>query len=147
MDSFTCRNRRRRHHHQPQDPHHIKMEGETCCGWHERALLHEAGLTHSDILYAQFKVGVAQTPYCIAVDHEWESIVIAIRGTFSLEDAVADLQVRPEPLDECGNKCGFDGRAQYCHAGVFACAQWIYNDVEQCVFVSFCFFIVSWHAS
>uniref|UniRef100_A0A7S2UEQ0 Uncharacterized protein n=1 Tax=Attheya septentrionalis TaxID=420275 RepID=A0A7S2UEQ0_9STRA len=140
MDAFTCRNRR--HHHQSQDQHH--MEGETWCGWHERALLHESGLTHADILYAQFKVGVAQTPYCIAVDHEWKSIVIAIRGTLSLEDAVADLQVRPEPLDECGNECGFDGRAQYCHAGVFACAQWIYNDVEQCVVsclfsVSFCF--------
>lgn len=81
------------------------------------------------IVYIQFGEGLAQTPYCIAVDRCWKSIVIAIRGTKGLDDVVADLTIRPDSMEEWGNKCSFDGKDCYAHAGMLACAEWVYNDL------------------
>lgn len=107
------------------------IHGENICGWHEISLLREAGLDESDIVYAQFREGFAVTPYCILLDHDWKSVVIAIRGTLSWDDMIADLTITPEPLDAWGDKCGFDGQAEYCHSGMLACADFIYNDLQK----------------
>jgi hypothetical protein len=36
---------------------------------------------------------VYQSPYLVAVDEEWKTVVIAIRGTFSIADLLVDLRV------------------------------------------------------
>lgn len=44
------------------------------------------GCEHAHLCYANFINGLAITPYAIIVDEMKETVVITIRGTFSLED-------------------------------------------------------------
>jgi hypothetical protein len=93
-----------------------------------------AGLDQTEIKYVQFGEGVARTPYCISVDHAWKSIVVVIRGTEGLDDVVADLRMVPVSMAECGTKRGFNGHDYFVHAGMLACAEWIYDDLVRCVY-------------
>ena len=58
-------------------------------------------------------------------------MVVAIRGTFSLEDCVTDVLIDPEPLDRIGEEYGFDGTGQHCHGGVLSSARVVYRDLER----------------
>ena len=75
-------------------------------------------LREQDIVYATFKHSIQMTPYFIAVDHEWKSVVLSIRGTMSLESLLADITLTPESLEEVGKECGFDGAGHHCHRGM-----------------------------
>jgi sn1-specific diacylglycerol lipase len=108
-----------------------KVVGDNICGCYLLAMLRQAGLDEEDIEYAQFGAGVIRNPYCITVDHEWKSVVITIRGTLSLEDAVTDLSIRPESLSEWAERCSFDGQGEYCHEGMLASAEWVLRDLEK----------------
>jgi len=55
---------------------------------HKSALLLTTGLSESDLLYVQLQSSFTQNPYCILLDHAWKSVVVSIRGSFSLEDCV-----------------------------------------------------------
>jgi len=98
---------------------------------HKNALLAHSGLDDSDLIYANFENKYNQMPYCIVIDHKWQSVVVSIRGTLSLEDCVVDVLVDPEPLDELGREYGFDGEGQYCHSGVLACVRHILGDLRR----------------
>jgi hypothetical protein len=98
---------------------------------HTVALQAISGLHEDDIVYASFKQSITKTPYMIALDHEWKSVVISIRGTLSMESLLADMTLRPEELDKLGEECGFDGKDRYCHAGMLACTEWIYRDMKR----------------
>lgn len=97
----------------------------------ESRFLSLADLDQAEINYVQFGEGVARTPYCIAIDHAWKSVVVVIRGTEGLDDVVADLRMVPVSMAECGSQRGFNGQDYFVHAGMFACAQWIYDDLER----------------
>jgi len=98
---------------------------------HKNALLAHSGLDESDLVYANFENKYNQMPYCIVIDHKWQSVVVSIRGTLSLEDCVVDVLVDPEPLDELGHEYGFDSDGQYCHSGVVACIKNIMRDLKR----------------
>lgn len=55
-----------------------------------------------DLLYASFENNVFQTPFFISLDHDERCIVVAIRGTMSLRDAITDLSAEAKPLDYPG---------------------------------------------
>ena len=105
--------------------------GNDLCGIHKAALLLQAEIEDTDLIYAQLHSSFSEIPYCILVDHEWKSVVLAIRGTFSLEDCVADVMVDPESLEELGTDYGFDGTDQYCHGGVLICARIVMSDLQR----------------
>jgi len=98
-----------------------------------RRLLSLAGYGDPEkhLFYANFKNGLAATPYAILVDEDERSVVIAVRGTLSLEDWVIDLQYVPQPLDKVGERCGFDGKGHHCHKGVLTRCKWMYNDIKK----------------
>mmetsp|Transcript_29304 Transcript_29304/g.33654 ORF Transcript_29304/g.33654 Transcript_29304/m.33654 type:complete len:975 (+) Transcript_29304:140-3064(+) len=98
---------------------------------HRNALLAHSGLDESDLIYANFNNKYNQMPYSIIIDHKWQSVILAIRGTLSLEDCLVDVLVHPDPLDELGRMYGFDGEGQYCHSGVLSCVKYILNDLER----------------
>jgi hypothetical protein len=91
------------------------------------------GLKNEDIVHAQWHEGLGKTPYAIVLDHAWKSVVVAIRGSVSLEDMLEDISSRPDDLTEVGEQHGFDGEGRYCHAGILGCAQWIYEDLQRYV--------------
>lgn len=108
-----------------------KTAGDNFCEWHKRALLLVAGIPDADLVYAEFNNKLSSVPYCILLDHERSLVVLSIRGSLSLEDIVTDTLVLPESLEEVGIKYGFDGRGQYCHAGVLACFENVMRDLEK----------------
>jgi hypothetical protein len=107
--------------------------GDYGCRQHLIALETISGISPEDVVYAQFRQGIKPKPYAIVLDHEWKSIVIAIRGTLSLEDMLADITLRPIELETIGQECGFDGKGRYCHAGIFESSEWIYRDLARYV--------------
>lgn len=110
---------------------HENMIGDNWLNLHENALLAHSGLDQSDLIYANFENKYNQMPYCILIDHKWQSVVVSIRGTLSLEDCLVDVLVDPEPLDELGREFGFDGEGQHCHSGVLACVRHIMADLQR----------------
>lgn len=80
--------------------------------------LERIGCDHAHLCYASRDNGIAATPYAILVDEMKKSVVITVRGTFSLEDWVIDLQYVPLKLDDVGLVCGFDGKGHHCHKGL-----------------------------
>lgn len=52
-------------------------------------------------------------PYMIVVDRTWKTVVVAIRGTLSLEDMITDVTISPQCLEELGERFGFDGTGEY----------------------------------
>jgi Lipase (class 3) len=119
---------------EPCCSHHVRgerLEEDNFWQTHKTALLLTAGLNEDDVVYVQLKSGFHQNPYCILLDHEWQSVVVSIRGTFSLEDCVTDVLIDPEPLDALGLEFGFDGKDQYCHGGVLACVRNVYRDLQR----------------
>ena len=108
-----------------------RFDGDNMCESHKTALLLTAGLEEADLVYVQLKSGFHHNPYCILLDHEWKSVVVSIRGTFSLEDCVMDVLIEPEPLEQIGQDFGFDAENQYCHGGVLLWVRNIYRDLQR----------------
>ncbi|KAL3921406.1 MAG: hypothetical protein SGARI_006690, partial [Bacillariaceae sp.] len=105
--------------------------GDTLCEWHKHALLLVAGLSESDLVYAQFENRFSLVPYCILLDHDHSLVVLSIRGSLSLDDCVTDTLVQPQRLDEVGEQYGFDARGEFCHAGVLATFENIIEDLRR----------------
>ena len=110
---------------------HGNTVGDNWLHVHRNALLAHSGLDESDLIYANFENKYNQMPYCIVIDHKWQSVVVSVRGTLSLEDCVVDVLVDPEPLGELGHEFGFDANGEYCHSGVLACVKVMMRDLQR----------------
>lgn len=114
--------------------HGSRWEGDNLCQPHKHALLLQAGLENeADLVYVQLKSSFNANPYCILVDHEAQTVVVAIRGTFSLEDCVTDVLLEPSSLEALGEEFGFGdiAKGQYCHGGVMTCARNVHRDLQR----------------
>lgn len=107
-----------------------RIIGDNCCHVHRATLLAHAGLEDSDLVYAQLNCSYRETPYCIVLDHRWRTVVVAIRGTLSIEDCIVDVLVDPESLEDLGKEYGFDGQGQACHSGALDETKWIMEDMR-----------------
>lgn len=89
-----------------------------CCfpaAWHGRGPRH-----HPDIVCHSMESGVLKAPYVLAIDHEKKAIVLAIRGTMSLNDLLADLLIQ-EQLIKWTDDQGVDQEAST-HRGMYRIA-------------------------
>lgn len=79
------------------------------------------GLKNEDIVYVSFENKLFQVPFYIALDHKEKVIVVAIRGTLSLEDVFTDLMAFASdgvPLDDLEDANAHEGMllsARYIH--------------------------------
>ena len=48
-----------------------------------------------------------------------------------MSDWVIDLQYVPQPLEDVGELCGFNGNGHHCHKGVLTRCKWMYNDIKR----------------
>lgn len=69
---------------------HGNTTGDNFFHLHRNALMAHSGLDDADLIYANFNNNYNQMPYAIVVDHKWQSIVITIRGTLSLEGTLTN---------------------------------------------------------
>lgn len=59
-----------------------------------------------------------------------QAVVIAIRGTLSLEDCISDALAEAASMQAAGEKWGFDGNGKFAHSGMLRAAMWIRDDLE-----------------
>jgi len=93
-------------------------------GYSVRVFLHKTGINAEDLLYANQLVGLSKIVNYVAIDRERKKLVIACRGTLSLQDSVTDIIFKPVEFTELG----FDGC--YAHEGMLEAAKTTLKQIE-----------------
>ncbi len=93
--------------------------------------LTDYGFPLTALVYATFSSDVIQTPFAVLVDDQERTVVVSIRGTYSIEDLATDLQVNSSNMSRVGEVCGFDGSNMRVHRGMLTRCKWIYNDLTR----------------
>lgn len=89
---------------------------------HFGSILQTTGLQYRDFIHISFHDKVYELPFIVALDHRKEAIVVAVRGTMSLQDILTDLSAENETLNlEC--------EVQDCsaHKGISQAARYVYR--------------------
>ncbi|KAM6156811.1 diacylglycerol lipase-beta [Erethizon dorsatum] len=89
---------------------------------HFGSILHTTGLQYRDFIHISFHDKVYELPFLVALDHRKESVVVAVRGTMSLQDILTDLSAESESLH-------LDTDLQDCvaHKGISQAARYVYR--------------------
>ncbi|XP_049573661.1 diacylglycerol lipase-alpha isoform X1 [Syngnathus scovelli] len=107
----------------------VTVEEDNCCGCNVLAIRRQfldRDLKQVHIVYTSCHDAVYETPFFVAVDHEKKKVVISIRGTLSLKDALTDLSGDSERLpveEQQGTWLG--------HKGMVYSAEYIKKKLEQ----------------
>ncbi|XP_061064987.1 diacylglycerol lipase-beta isoform X2 [Eubalaena glacialis] len=89
---------------------------------HFGSILQTTGLQYRDFIHVSFHDKVYELPFLVALDHRKESVVVAVRGTMSLQDILTDLSAESEPLDlEC------EVQDCWAHKGISQAARYVYQ--------------------
>lgn len=91
-------------------------------GCHFTSILLTTGLQYRDFIHISFHNQVYEIPFVVALDHQKEAVLVAVRGTLSLEDALTDLSADCEslPIEGVSGTC-------YAHKGITQAANYIYK--------------------
>ncbi|XP_058567069.1 diacylglycerol lipase-beta isoform X2 [Neofelis nebulosa] len=89
---------------------------------HFGSILQTTGLQYRDFIHISFHDKVYELPFLVALDHRKESVVVAVRGTMSLQDILTDLSAESEDLNlDCGvQDC-------WAHKGISQAARYVYQ--------------------
>ncbi|XP_043242307.1 diacylglycerol lipase-beta-like [Amphibalanus amphitrite] len=99
--------------------------GDNCCLCNTAALQECTALEDGDFLYVSFVNRLYQVAFLVAVDHAAESIVVAVRGTLSVIDALTDLCLDSAVVEETGRP---QDRA---HKGMLQAARYIETTLRE----------------
>ncbi|XP_047512341.1 diacylglycerol lipase-beta isoform X3 [Pieris napi] len=83
-------------------PKNTIVSDDNCCLCHFAGVKYMSKLSADDIIFASFNNSVFELPFCVIVDHERESIVVAIRGSISLSDIFTDFTAGSERFEADG---------------------------------------------
>lgn len=101
------------------------VKDDNCCRCNTSAIRKTTGIHQDDIIYASFHNEIYETPFFLCVDREQQTIVIAVRGTLSLKDAITDLTADSEPLEIDGlENC-------IAHKGILQAAKYVKATIEK----------------
>ncbi|CAI5723411.1 unnamed protein product [Peronospora effusa] len=89
----------------------------------QTALQLETKLHSDDIVYASFRNSVYRPAFAVMLDHGRKEVVIAIRGTLSLEDCLTDAIAYGMSMNDVVDRWGCDGTDEYAHQGFLTCAE------------------------
>ncbi|XP_053393103.1 diacylglycerol lipase-beta-like isoform X2 [Mercenaria mercenaria] len=98
---------------------------DNCCMCNTAAFKKTTGLRHDDIVYACFKNDIYELPFYVVIDRDSNSVVVAIRGTLSLQDVITDLVIERGNLDITGVLCAC------AHNGILQSAMYIKQTLEK----------------
>ncbi|KAG9477024.1 hypothetical protein GDO78_002423 [Eleutherodactylus coqui] len=107
-----CQNRRAQH----------DIVGGDHLNCHFGSILQTTGLQYRDFIHISFHNRIYEIPFFVALDHKTETILVAVRGTLSLEDVLTDLSADCENL----HTDGVDGDC-FSHKGICQAACYIYR--------------------
>ncbi|XP_036167949.1 diacylglycerol lipase-beta isoform X1 [Myotis myotis] len=89
---------------------------------HFGSILRMTGLQHRDFIHISFHDKVYELPFLVVLDHKKESVVVAVRGTMSLQDILTDLSAESENLD-----LGCEVQDCLAHKGISQAAKYLYR--------------------
>lgn len=101
--------------------------GDNACHCNEATFNRLFESTDCDLVYAKYHVQVAEPSFCIALDHAKRAIVIAIRGTLSLQDLITDLNAEADILPLTPPRAQWLG-----HRGMIQAAEYIREQLFHC---------------
>ena len=99
--------------------------GDNCCLCNTAALQAWTELPERDLVYLSFVNRLYQVAFLVAVDHAARSVVLAVRGTLSLTDAITDLCLDSAAVDEAAPA---DHRA---HRGILRAARYVLTTLKE----------------
>ncbi|MEE6522975.1 hypothetical protein FKM82_021671 [Ascaphus truei] len=89
---------------------------------HFGSILQTTGLQYRDFIHISFHNKIYEIPFFVALDHKTETILVAVRGTLSLEDVLTDLSADCENL----HTEGVQGDC-FSHKGITQAASYMYD--------------------
>jgi hypothetical protein len=93
-----------------------RMEGEGCCGCQLAAMTIQTGVERDDILFLSTDNEVFKAPFAVVLDRKMRSVVVSVRGTLSIKDALTDMSYSMQPVD-------IDGvNETFVHMGMYTAA-------------------------
>jgi len=74
-----------------------EVVGDNCLGLNRAGVftLLQRYTRNTELVYASFANDTHRKPFVVVLDHEKEAVVLAVRGTLSLEDCVTDVLCDP----------------------------------------------------
>ncbi|XP_012940156.1 diacylglycerol lipase-alpha [Aplysia californica] len=76
----------------------VEIVEDNCCLCNFSTAKQMCGLQELDLVYCTYHVDIGETPFFVALDHVYKKVVVAVRGTLSLQDVLTDLKAEPETL-------------------------------------------------
>lgn len=113
---------------------HVK--GDNYCGINHSGLRHFSKHSESEVVYVSYANDTALKPFGVFLCEKDRTVVIAIRGSLSIDDCLTDAIADPVELADAGRKWGFDGSGRYAHAGFLKAALSIREELEECQILS-----------
>ncbi|XP_072168397.1 diacylglycerol lipase-beta-like [Diadema setosum] len=101
-----------------------RIVGDNCCQCNTTAIRAMEGLEEDDLLHVSFHNQIFQSPFYVALDHSYKSVVISIRGTLSFKDMLTDVSADAEMLDVVGYEI-------YAHRGIVNNSKYILNKLKE----------------
>lgn len=111
--------------------HTPQVKGDNMCGINHAGLSHFTRNLQSEVLYVSYKNDTARKPFAVFLNEEDRTVVIAVRGSLSLEDCITDAIADPKELLEAGLKWGFDGKDRFVHTGFLTAALSIREELDE----------------
>ncbi|XP_066966714.1 diacylglycerol lipase-beta-like isoform X3 [Macrobrachium rosenbergii] len=99
---------------------------DNCCMCHTAALKTITGLTEENITYITFHNKIYEVPFFVAIDDDTGNVVVAIRGTLSLQDAITDLTAQCTHVECEGLPDGC-----FAHKGMVHAAKFVLQRLEE----------------
>lgn len=93
------------------------------------ALLHETQVPEEDVLLTNWENKVFRPVHYVAYDRSSDAVIIAIRGSMSIEDCVTDFAALPVPLELHDTAPGVPASEYFAHGGMVRCAQYVLENV------------------
>ncbi|KAK2571722.1 Diacylglycerol lipase-beta [Acropora cervicornis] len=78
-------------------PQHIHKDN--CCQSNSTGLKLQTQLGDDDLIYCSYQDKIYEVPFYVAVDHLKRAVVVSIRGSMSLQDAMTDLTAQQQEFD------------------------------------------------
>jgi hypothetical protein len=105
-------------------PPHCVYTDPTCCNASLFTFLRRTGVAPGDVLQANLRNRVGQEVFFVAVDRASRRVVVAVRGTMSLQDLLTDLDTEVAPLDAHGLP------GHYTHRGILRSALFVRRELQ-----------------
>lgn len=93
------------------------------------ALLHEALIPEADVLLTSWENRVFEPVHYVAYDRSSDAVVIAIRGSMSIEDCVTDFAALPVTLSLRDTPPDVPISEYYAHGGMVRCAYYVLENL------------------